>query len=239
MRAAILAAGEGERLRAHGVTTPKPLTLLAGQPLIARLLRGLQQAGIGEIVVIVNQKFSEVIQYCRERDWGMPVTLLSKSTAHSLESFLTLQPHLDADSFLLCTVDAVFPSSTIPALLATARRHPDADGVLGVTPFVDDEKPLWAMLAEDYRVAQLGPAARNGGLVTAGVYWFSPRVFREAETARRRNLTALRQFFGYLVESGYVLYGHHISKVIDVDRPSDIAMAEAFLAEEEECLAPR
>jgi NDP-sugar pyrophosphorylase family protein len=124
-------------------------------------------------------------------------------------------------------------------LLATARRHPDADGVLGVTPFVDDEKPLWAMLAEDYRVAQLGPAARNGGLVTAGVYWFSPRVFREAETARRRNLTALRQFFGYLVESGYVLYGHHISKVIDVDRPSDIAMAEAFLAEEEECLAPR
>lgn len=231
MRVGILAAGAGERFRQHGVTRPKPLIPIGGQPLIARLLKSLQQAGVNEVVCLVNAAFFEVEQYCRERDWGMPVTLLRKSTAHSLESFLTLQPYLETEAFLLCTVDAVLPSATIPALLATGRQHSGADGVLGVTPFVDDEKPLWADLDTANRIVRLGPMARVGGLVTAGVYYFSPTIFREAEAARRENFTALRQFLGHLVDRDYVLYGHRIAKVVDVDRPSDVAVAEAFLTE--------
>ncbi|MGE0684790.1 MAG: NDP-sugar synthase [Candidatus Binatia bacterium] len=231
MKAGILAAGWGERLRAQGVTLPKPLVSVGGQPLIARLLHAVRQCGIAEVVCIVNAAFPEVARYCQERDWGMPTQCLSKSTVHSLESFLTLQPHLEAEPFLLLTIDAVFPRAALSSFLHQARHYPEADGVLGVTPFVDDEKPLWAMLDGDKRILRLGPSAQTGGLVTAGVYFFAPSVFREAEAARRRKFTAFRQFLAHLVTSGYGLYGYLIPKVIDVDRPADIVTAEALLAE--------
>jgi NDP-sugar pyrophosphorylase family protein len=231
MKAGILAAGWGARLRAQGVALPKPLVSVGGQPLIARLLQTVRQAGIDEAVCIINAAFPEVAQYCQERDWGMPVQCLSKSTAHSLESFLALQPYLETEPFLLFTIDAVFPHATLSSFLHQAQRYPEADGVLAVTPFVDDEKPLWALLDGDNRILRLGPPAQAGGLVSAGVYFFAPGVFREAEAARRGKFTAFRQFLVHLITNGYALYGYCIPKVIDVDRPADIVMAEALLAE--------
>lgn len=203
MKVGILAAGKGERLQINGVSIPKPLVPIAGIPLIGRALAAVQHIGAQEAVCIVNASFPEVMHYCHEREWGVSLRLLSKHTAHSLES-----------------------------LLACISQLPEADGVLAVTSFVDDEKPLWVALGANERILRLGPSARTGGFVTAGLYYFTPAIFHEAETARRERFTALRQFLGHLVECGYKLYGHRIAKVVDVDRPSDIDVAEAFLAEE-------
>ncbi len=51
MRAMILAAGRGERLRPLTDTTPKPLLEVKGQPLITHHLKNLAQAGFREIVI--------------------------------------------------------------------------------------------------------------------------------------------------------------------------------------------
>jgi MurNAc alpha-1-phosphate uridylyltransferase len=51
MRAMILAAGRGERLRPLTDRTPKPLLPIAGTPLIEHQLRWLAAAGIREIVI--------------------------------------------------------------------------------------------------------------------------------------------------------------------------------------------
>jgi N-acetyl-alpha-D-muramate 1-phosphate uridylyltransferase len=51
MKAMILAAGRGERLRPLTDTTPKPLLQAGGKPLIAYHLEALARAGFGEIVV--------------------------------------------------------------------------------------------------------------------------------------------------------------------------------------------
>lgn len=51
MKAMILAAGRGERMRPLTDTTPKPLLLAGGIPLIAWHLRRLQTAGITDIVI--------------------------------------------------------------------------------------------------------------------------------------------------------------------------------------------
>lgn len=232
MKAGILAAGRGERLRAQGITTPKPLLPIQGIPLIARVLLAVRKAGVTEVVCIIHEAAQVVARYCQERDWGIPLTVVCKNTAHSLESFLTLQPYLEAEPFLLLTTDTVFAPRVLPALLAHAAQLPTADGVLGVTPFVDDEKPVWAELNSQGHVVRLGDDARAGGLVTAGIYYFTPIVYGEADTARRQGFGALRQFLGHLVSQGYRLYGHTIPKVIDVDRLTDVAAAEALLAEE-------
>ena len=51
MKAMVLAAGRGERMRPLTDTTPKPLLKLGSQTLIERHLRALAQAGVREIVV--------------------------------------------------------------------------------------------------------------------------------------------------------------------------------------------
>ena len=51
MKATVLAAGRGERMRPLTDTTPKPLLKLGSQTLIERHLRALAQAGVREIVV--------------------------------------------------------------------------------------------------------------------------------------------------------------------------------------------
>ncbi|MFK3682945.1 N-acetylmuramate alpha-1-phosphate uridylyltransferase MurU [Pseudomonas sp. NPDC088890] len=51
MKAMILAAGKGERMRPLTLHTPKPLVPVAGQPLIEYHLRALAAAGVSEVVI--------------------------------------------------------------------------------------------------------------------------------------------------------------------------------------------
>lgn len=51
MKAMILAAGKGERMRPLTLHTPKPLIPVAGQPLIEYHLRALAAAGFREVVI--------------------------------------------------------------------------------------------------------------------------------------------------------------------------------------------
>ncbi|MGJ3441466.1 N-acetylmuramate alpha-1-phosphate uridylyltransferase MurU [Pseudomonas sp. Je.1.5.c] len=51
MKAMILAAGKGERMRPLTLHTPKPLVPVAGEPLIEYHLRALAAAGVSEVVI--------------------------------------------------------------------------------------------------------------------------------------------------------------------------------------------
>lgn len=51
MKAMILAAGKGERMRPLTLATPKPLLRAAGKPLITYHLEHLRRAGIREVVI--------------------------------------------------------------------------------------------------------------------------------------------------------------------------------------------
>lgn len=51
MKAMILAAGKGERLRPLTATTPKPLLTIGGKPLLIHHLQAMAQAGITEVVI--------------------------------------------------------------------------------------------------------------------------------------------------------------------------------------------
>ena len=51
MKAMLLAAGRGERMRPLTDHTPKPLLVVGGQPLIAWHLAALARAGVREVIV--------------------------------------------------------------------------------------------------------------------------------------------------------------------------------------------
>lgn len=203
----VIAAGEGSRLRSAGVA--KPLVEVAGVPLIERVLRNFDAAGIDRVVVVFNESETDCRDFVRERFPNVEVIL--KTTASSFETFRLVTETL-GERAVISTVDAVCPADDFVSFVRAAERRSGV--VLAVTPFVDDEKPLWVTVAPDGRITTIGGS--SGNAVTAGMY-----VARSATG----DFARLRDFLPTLTP----LYGAMIEKVVDVDRPEDVAVAESSL----------
>src|SRR5688572_17389810 len=65
--ALIMAGGRGERMRASGTTTPKPLVELEGVPLLERNLTMLIRAGFQDIYVSVSSSSPDVGDFVSSR----------------------------------------------------------------------------------------------------------------------------------------------------------------------------
>lgn len=232
MKAGIIAAGLGERFRRAGISTPKPLITVGGKTLLERAVESAAGAGASEVALIVNAEYGEVERYVRGREWPVPLSMIVRTTPSSMESFFALEPLLRSSPFLLLTVDAIVPPKRLRDLAAAGAAAGPA-GTLAVTRFVDDEKPLRAEIDSERRITRLGDSAAASPWVTSGVYFFFPVVYAHVAEARERDLGALRQFLGYLLEKGHRLYGFPFAKSIDVDRPEDLAVAERFLKDDE------
>ncbi len=229
MKAAIIAAGKGERLSRGGITVPKPLITVGGKPLIHRAIHAAAKTAVTSIACIVNDLNPDVAGYLRSGSWPVPLELVVKTTPNSMESLFGLAPILNSEPFLMLTVDAVFAFETLETFLTQAKSIQNAQAVLAVTRFVDDEKPLWVRLDDSCRIIALGDAAVPTPYVTAGFYYFTPDIFTEIEVARSNNLNALRQFLNLLMDKAYSLHGVEVSKTIDVDYPEDVKIAQAYV----------
>ena len=238
MKVGILAAGEGSRLRAGGFRMPKPLLPIAGVPLIGRLLRALQPLAPEEIVCIINHQGSRVVDYVQQHYAALPVTFVQQDTASSYESFTVLCAHLHGTPFLVTTVDAVFTPAFLPQFVAAAQQQTGLDMLLTLTTFIDDQKPLYVGLDTQQRIRQIGEAARGSAYVTSGFYYCGPRVSAACASLPPSRVQALREFLGWLVQQGYWLQGYLAPKMVDVDRPQDIAVAEQFVQEFERMSPP-
>lgn len=228
MKAAIIAAGLGERLHRAGIAEPKPLVRVAGRPLIDYALGAIAASGITSVACIVNEIFEGIEGHCRATWPALQFDFVRRTTPSSMESLFALEPLL-RERFVLMTVDSIFAPEVLSRFLDAAATRPGADGVLAITDFVDDEKPLWTKVDDGGRVVALGADAIGSEWITAGIYVLEPRIFAEIETARARRFSALRQFLGHLVAAGYRLDAEPMGKSLDVDRPEDIAVAEAFV----------
>lgn len=228
VKAGIIAAGEGSRLKAEGMGGPKPLVPVNGVPLIERLIRSFRRNGIEEVVTIVNEYSLSVKEFVESRNFGIPVRFVVKTTESSMHSLFELSPHLREGPFLLSTVDSVFSEREFAAFLASAASRPGADAVLAVTEFIDDENPLYVRLDESGRIVSFGEPG-PAPMVTGGLYVFSPAVFGEIGTVRSLGISRLRNFLGHLLGTGYRLEGFSFSKIVDVDHVRDIGTAERLL----------
>jgi N-acetyl-alpha-D-muramate 1-phosphate uridylyltransferase len=75
MKAMVLAAGRGERMRPLTDTTPKPLVAIAGKPLIAYHLEALASAGVRDIVINLSWLADRIRAALGDgRDYGVSIT---------------------------------------------------------------------------------------------------------------------------------------------------------------------
>ena len=143
MKFAIIAAGEGSRLSHEGVAQPKPLVPLLGEPMIERLIRIFTACGATEIVVITNEQFVEVQQALACLQKTAPLRIVVKTTPSSMHSLHAISDYLRGEPFCLTTVDTIFHEDDFKKYIHHFLTHEELDGCMAVTPYVDDEKPLW------------------------------------------------------------------------------------------------
>lgn len=229
----IIAAGQGSRLTRDGLTMPKPIVPVAGVPLIERVVTNFAQVGITHLHIIFNEAGRECAAFVQERFPKLDIHCIVKTTRSSYESFWEVGRCLGPGRSLISTVDWVCPELAFRRFVDRALRLSEASAVLAVTPYVDDEKPLWVTLDPSGRVTGIGGA--SGEVVTAGLYLVSGTIFAQAPPPCM--LERLRDFLAWLVSRGDPVYGVVIDRVIDVDRAEDLRMAEKLARDEAQ--APR
>lgn len=238
----ILAAGEGERLQANGFDLPKPLLPVAGTSLIDRTLDRFLVHRFDSVCCIVNERSLAVRDHIKRRRDAIRISVHVESTPSSLHSLVALAPLLRAGShrhFYLTMVDSIVRGSELADFIeGTCDDHRPDHATIAVTPFVDDEKPLRVRFdVGDRTITAIGSGCDRESWVTGGIYRFPVRSLELAEELVDRGRHRLREFQAALLDNGYSVSGFPFSKIVDVDRPHDIAEAvstiEQFEDEEE------
>lgn len=228
MDAAIIAAGEGLRLKEEGINVPKPLVEINGIPIIQRIIDIIRNTGNSSITCIINEKSEELESFLLKYNRSKPVNLIVKSTPSSLHSLYQLNRFLSAP-FLLTTADSVFLESEFKSFVTYGMNLKDADGLIAVTDFIDDEKPVYADIDENTRITNFKDSNNGYEFITGGLYLFKTDIQKEIDEAVNSGVVRLRNFLRFLIQKDFRLYAFPFSKIIDVDHLSDIEKAEEFL----------
>src|SRR2546422_8652205 len=81
-----------------------------------------------------------------------------------------------------------------------------------------------------FRSRAVGGAPTEPRCVTGGVYGFSAGARRAAAEALGRGVHRMRGFLKALVDEGRRVAAVEVARIIDIDRPSDLQTANAWLA---------
>ena len=242
MRFAVIAAGEGSRLAAEGIKEPKPLVRVGGEALLTRLLRIFRQNGATEVVVVCNDRTAPAVSSVISGE----VRLVVKSTPSSMHSLWAISPYLAGEPFVLTTVDTVFNEQEFSRYVADFCCT-EADALMGITHYVDDEKPLWVGVEEEERGEEEREERReerellitgfydtrtskfqtpDSEFVSAGIYGLKPQALKVLERCIERGESRMRNFQRALISEGLKVKAWQFGKVIDIDHASDILEAE-------------
>lgn len=115
MRAIILAAGEGVRLRPYTLTRPKCLVELAGRPLLQWQIDALHGAGVDDVTIVTGYRAEAI------RPFGLPTRHNAEyARTNMVASLMCAADLLDGgDDVLVAYADIVYEPRVIEALAST------------------------------------------------------------------------------------------------------------------------
>ena len=235
MKFAIIAAGDGSRLAQEGVTEPKPLVKVRGERLIDRLIRIFMGNNATEIVVICNEQMSDVASHLKMiQDKGLnglpvPLRFVVKSTPSSMHSFYELRNFLRDDPFILTTVDTIFDESEFHDYVLSFQDKiaQGTDALMGVTDYIDDEKPLYVGVDNVMRInGYYDTPQADSRFISAGIYGLTAPSLNILEACIEKGESRMRNFQRALVAAGLRIEAYPLTKVFDIDHIDDIRKAD-------------
>lgn len=230
MHYAIIAAGEGSRLAQEGILKPKPLIELDGRPMVKRLIDIFVQCQAQSVSIIVNEYMTQVREYLASLTLPVPLNVVVKTTPSSMHSFYELSRVLPQGKFCLTTVDTIFREPDFARYIAAFEADHDHHGMWAVTPFIDDEKPLYVDVDHNMDITAFCDRPFDGvRYVSGGIYAMDHRAFPVLEQCLQNGISRMRNFQRALIQADFKLQAFSIDKIIDVDHAADIETAKAFI----------
>lgn len=251
MKAVILAAGKGTRMRELTESMPKPMLRVQGRPILEHIIEGLvQSAGIREICLITGWR-AEVIEdhFGDGSPWHARVTYARQTvqdgTGRAPEY---AREFVGSDDFLLTYGDILVRPETYRRMVERFREGPFA-GVITVTTgedvtkgglnFFDSEFCL-TRLVEKPSQAQLDELRTQGLLrdgepvyYNAGIYLFRPSLYEFTARLERspRGEYELTDAISMMMRAGHRLAGLSIEgRWVDVRDPETLRQLESGTA---------
>lgn len=240
MKYAIIAAGEGSRLSKEGIDVPKPLVKIGDESLIDRLIRIFMDNDASEIVVICNDLTTLVSGHLRDlqnnglNGRSIPLRFIVKSTPSSMHSFFEISKYLGGEPFCLTTVDTIFKEEEFGKYISELKNAVDSgnvDGIMAVTDFIDDEKPLYVGTDDEMNVTGFYDESRNCRYISGGIYGLAPNAIETLDGCMARGESRMRNFQRALISDGRRLRAYAFGKILDIDHSDDIKKAYDFLNE--------
>ncbi len=195
MKAVILAAGEGKRLRPFTETMPKVMLPVTNKPILEYVFDAVKNCGIAEIIVVVGYKKEVIMEYFKNyKDIKITYVVQDKQlgTAHAL---LQAKNKLD-DSFIVLSGDNIIDQNSISKLikdkseysiLIKEHPHPSKYGVVFI------EKTILKELVEK-------PKVGLGKFISTGIYKLPFKVFEEMEGLTSQGIYSLSAVIQSIVE---------------------------------------
>lgn len=217
MKAVILAAGEGKRLRPFTETMPKVMLPICNKPILEYVVDACKSSGISEIVFVVGYKKEVIMEYFKDYK-GVKITYVVQDkqlgTAHAL---LQAKKHIK-NTFIVLSGDNIIDKSSISKLINDKSKnsilvkdhpHPSKYGV------VSEEKNVVKEIIEK-------PKEEQGRLISTGIYKLPGNIFKVLEKSSSQGIYALSNVIQSTVDEGEIIKTIGADLWMDIVYPWDL-----------------
>ncbi len=185
MKALILAAGEGTRLRPLTTNIPKPLLTVAGKPYLAHLVQALRDAGITEQCILVGWKSNRVKESFGDgRHMGVDLTSREqKERLGTANAIGVAEGSMDGD-FVCVNGDVVMSPEAVAEMVEEFRR--DRTPFMGAVEVPDPQR--FGVVQHDHgRLVRIveKPANPPSRLINGGFFGLTSEVFEHIHRTER------------------------------------------------------
>ena len=230
MKAIVLAAGEGTRLRPLTYTRSKAMIPIANKPLLEYVLESLKNAGIKEVTIVVGYRSDLIMKYFKDgSDFGLKITYVEQTRRLGTANAVYMAKELfeNEDRFIVTNGDIILDKNYISEFLNDASKF-DSPCVISTTT-VDDPSPYGEIVVENNRVKKIveKPTKRISNIINAGVYLFTADIFKAVERTKlsKRSEYELTDSIRLLMRKNPVYAITTNKRWIDVGKPWDVLKA--------------
>jgi NDP-sugar pyrophosphorylase family protein len=232
MLSVLLAAGHGSRLRPVLGNKPKFLLEVDGKPLLVHQLNNLQLSGATEVIIVVRPEYKTITdEVLGHAPKNISSTIITRGSSSGFESFCSAGDLVRGQRFILLTIDSIFQKQDL-------TRFRDQHAVLtdeflvGSTSYIVDEKPSYVVVDQSLKVINI-VRNHNSQFVTAGIYSCPPDFYDYTNQAIAMGINSMTNYLGFYVHQKRPGILFVFPKMIDIDTPEDIRLAEEWLKSEE------
>ncbi len=233
MKAVILAAGQGTRLRPVTLTMPKPLVPVANKSLIEYAIDILKNAGLQEIGIVVNDLQSPIIQQLGDgSSLGVSLEYIVQEEQLGLAHAVSLcRPFVGDEPFCMFLGDNIFQDKMEGLIRGFADSDADAAIALGE---VGDPSRFGIADVKDGKIVRVveKPKDPPSNLAIFGVYLFRKSIFDAIGKIKPswRNELEITDAIQQLLNDGYNVKPYTVSGWwIDAGKPNAIIQANQLV----------